>query len=311
MSNNLIEKLTQHLDFPQLFQIVLNEDITQKIYDEFNMDESERTLSNLNHQLATVLGIRVHESDYYGLIQYQSRIMGWTRLEHSYYVHPKRLESVKINPERFSTPKFNSKMGLHNDLHLAFKDKLLTSKGYVYDGDEKLELLFTKGKLKGFVYPGDLHRSMQLEQPLLIAKDVKLYKDSNFIIEVDKWSNDNEFLTKLIFPTLDLLKVQRGRLQYWLRLSATDLFVPSVVSDDTSIDAIVKEVLKTERNKTKPIIENLLKAQLDYERQLQSYEQQVERLHRIEKSYNNLKQSKLGRIQVKVWELLRGRRKND
>lgn len=311
MSNNLIDKLNQHLDFPQLFQVVLNEDITQKIYDEFNMDESERTLSNINHQLVTVLGIRVHEADYYGLIQYQSRIMGWTRLEHSYYVYPKRLESVKINPERFSTPKFNSRMGLHNDLHLAFKDKLLTSKGYVYDGNEKLELLFTKGKLRGFVYPDDLHRSMQLEQPLFIDENVKLYKDSNFIIEADKWPNDNEFLTKLVFPTLNVLKVQRGRLQYWLRLSDTSLSVPPAAADDTSVDEIIKEALKTERSKTKPIIENLLKAQLDYERQLQSYEQKVERLHRIEKSYNNLKNSKLGRIQVKVWELLRGRRKND
>ena len=73
MSNNLIEKLSQHLDFPQLFQIVLNEDITQKIYEEFNMDESERTLSNINHQLVTILGIRIHEGDYYGLIQYQGR----------------------------------------------------------------------------------------------------------------------------------------------------------------------------------------------------------------------------------------------
>lgn len=309
MSNNLIEKLSQHLDFPQLFQIVLNEDITQKIYEEFNMDESERTLSNINHQLVTILGIRIHEGDYYGLIQYQGRIMGWTRLEQSYYVHPKRLESVKINPERFSTPKFNSKMGLHSDLHLAFKDKLLTSKGYVYDGDEKLELIFTKGRLRGFVYPTDLHRSMPLEQPLELDERVKLYKDSNFIIDVDTWPSGNEFITKLVFPTLDLLKVQRGRLQYWLKLSDTGLSVPDDIPNESTTDDIVEEVLKAERNKTKPIIENLLKAQLDYERQLQSYEQQVERLHRIEKSYNNLKNSKLGRIQVRVWELLRRRKK--
>ena len=37
MSENLVKKLKQHIEFPQLFQVVLNEDVTQKIYDEFNV----------------------------------------------------------------------------------------------------------------------------------------------------------------------------------------------------------------------------------------------------------------------------------
>ncbi len=309
MSKNLIEKLKQHTEFPQLFQVVLNEDVTQKIYDEFNVSLSERTLSNLNHQLVMILGVKSHEDDYYGLIQFQGRIMGWTRLKHSYYVMPKRLESVKINPEAFSTPEFNTRMGINSDLHLAFKDKLLTSKGFIYDGEHELEMLFTKGKLRGFVYPKDLHRSQQLDIEMSIEPDVPLFKDSNFIIDVEKRMADTTYYAELAFPTLDLLKVRKGRLQYWLKLSDTNLEVPDVVSNVNDLDTHVKEGLRLERNKTKPIIESLLKAQIDYERQIKSYEDQIDRLQRIEKNYRNLKSSKLGRIQVKLWELLRGRRK--
>lgn len=311
MSHNLIEKLKQHINFPQLFQVVLNEDITQKIYDEFDVSFSDRTLSNLNHQLVTILGVKKVETDYYGLIEFQGRIIGWTRLEHSFYVLPKRLESVKINHASFSTPKFNVNMGINSDLHLAFKDKLLSSKGYVYDGEEQLELLFTKGKLRGFVYPKDLHRSIPIDEEIFIDDDVALYKDSNFVIDVEKRPADKVYLANLLFPTLDLLKVRKGRLQYWLKLSDTTLEIPVEVESHDDYDVRVKEVLRIERNKTKPIIESLLKAQIDYERQIHAYEEQVERLTRIEKSYRNLKSSKLGRIQVKIWELLRGRKNND
>lgn len=311
MSKNLIEKLKQHINFSQLFQVVLNEDVTQKIYDEFNVSYSERTLSNLNHQLVTILSVKMHEDDYYGLLEYQGRIIGWTRLKHSYYVTPKRLESVKINHETFSTPQFNMKMSIHSDLHLAFKDKLLSSKGYVYDGDEKLELLFTKGKLRGFVYPKDLHRSIPIDEEIYIDEQIALFKDSNFIIDVEKRPSDPIYQANLIFPTLDLLKVRKGRLQYWLKLSDTDLEVPEETNQGSDVDARVKEALRIERNKTKPIIESLLKAQLDYERQMRAYEEKVERLNRIEKSYRNLRTSKLGRIQVKIWEILRGRKNND
>lgn len=309
MSENLVKKLKQHIEFPQLFQVVLNEDVTQKIYDEFNVSLSDRTLSNLNHQLVTVLGVKSHEDDYYGLIQFQRRIIGWTRLEHSYYVLPKRLESVKINHESFSTPEFNKRMGINSDLHLAFKDKLLTSKGYVYDGEQQLEMLFTKGKLRGFVYPEDLHRSLSLDTQLTIEEDVPLFKDSNFIIDVNKRHADSIYYAQLVFPTLDLLKVRKGRLQYWLKLSDTDVDIPKVDNNENDYDEHVKEVLRLERNKTKPIIESLLKAQIDYERQIKNYEVQIDRLQRIEKNYRNLKASKLGRIQVKLWEILRGRRK--
>lgn len=309
MSENLVKKLKQHIEFPQLFQVVLNEDVTQKIYDEFNVSLSDRTLSNLNHQLVTVLGVKSHEDDYYGLIQFQRRIIGWTRLEHSYYVLPKRLESVKINHESFSTPEFNKRMGINSDLHLAFKDKLLTSKGYVYDGEQQLEMLFTKGKLRGFVYPEDLHRSLSLDTQLTIEEDVPLFKDSNFIIDVNKRHADPIYYAQFVFPTLDLLKVRKGRLQYWLKLSDTDVDIPKVDNNENDYDEHVKEVLRLERNKTKPIIESLLKAQIDYERQIKNYEVQIDRLQRIEKNYRNLKASKLGRIQVKLWEILRGRRK--
>ncbi|MFP3471732.1 hypothetical protein R0J90_16940, partial [Micrococcus sp. SIMBA_144] len=85
------------------FQIILNEDINQSIYDEFDIEDPVRTLGKFNHQLATIITVKQLNGIFYGLFKHGGEIIGWTSLSESYPVFPKILEPVKINMDSFHT----------------------------------------------------------------------------------------------------------------------------------------------------------------------------------------------------------------
>src|SRR5699024_8351930 len=160
MNIELVNKLKEYIITPQLFEILVQENINQNIYNEFDISSTERTLGNLNNQVVRVLGLREIDGDFYGLIEFGANIIGWTALENSIFIHPKKLESVKIDFDKFTTPAFNREININKDLVLSLKGRLLTSKSFIEIESKQLEMIYLKGKFQGFVYPKDIIRGV-------------------------------------------------------------------------------------------------------------------------------------------------------
>lgn len=299
MNVELVNKLKEYIKTPQLFEILVQENINQNIYNEFDINSSERTLGNLNNQVVRVLGLREIDGEFYGLIEFGAHIIGWTVLENSIFIHPKQLESVKIDFDKFTTPEFNRQVNINKDLVLSLKGRLLTSKSFIQVDGVQLEMIYLKGKFQGFVYPRDIIRGIDTADYLNIDESVKLYRDSNLVIDQEPVAETMKAIVTLVFIELNVAKLSAENQTSWVNLDDLDYDISHLDIKNSHLQENFIQMQTNERKKTKSIIESLLKRQIELENNIEKYET---RLNRVENLYNNLRNSKLGKIQVAIWE---------
>ena len=299
MNIELVNKLKEYIKTPQLFEILVQENINQNIYNEFDINSSERTLGNLNNQVVRVLGLRKIDEEFYALIEFGANIIGWTVLENSIFIHPKKLESVKINFDKFTTPDFNRQVNINKDLVLSLKGRLLTSKSFIQVDGVQLEMIYLKGKFQGFVYPRDIIRGIDTSDYLNVDESVKLYRDSNLVIDQEPVAEKMKATVTLVFLELNIAKLSTENQTSWVNLDDLDYDTSHLDIKNSHLQENFIQMQTNERKKTKSIIESLLKRQIELEKNIDKYET---RLNRVENLYNNLRNSKLGKIQVAIWE---------
>ncbi|MEY8559435.1 hypothetical protein AALF85_01830 [Jeotgalicoccus halotolerans] len=299
MNLELKNKLKEFIKTPQLFEVLLQENINQNIYNEFDINSNERTLGNLNNQVVRVLGLREIDENFYGLIEFGANIIGWTILENSIFIHPKKLESVKIDFDTFTTPEFNREVNIHKDLVLSLKGRLLTSKSFIEVNGKQLEMIYLKGKFQGFVNPEDIIRGIDTADHINLDENVQLYRDSNLVIDQESVGEAIKATVTLVFPQLNLAKLSTENQTSWVNLDELEYDASHLNVKTAQLQENFIQMQTNERKKTKSIIESLLKRQIELEKNIDKYEA---RLNRVENLYNNLRNSKLGKIQVAIWE---------
>lgn len=299
MNLELKNKLKEFIKTPQLFEVLLQENINQNIYNEFDINSNERTLGNLNNQVVRVLGLREIDENFYGLIEFGANIIGWTILENSIFIHPKKLESVKIDFDTFTTPEFNREVNIHKDLVLSLKGRLLTSKSFIEVNGKQLEMIYLKGKFQGFVNPEDIIRGIDTADHINLDENVPLYRDSNLVIDQESVGEAIKATVTLVFPQLNLAKLSTENQTSWVNLDELEYDASHLNVKTAQLQENFIQMQTNERKKTKSIIESLLKRQIELEKNIDKYEA---RLNRVENLYNNLRNSKLGKIQVAIWE---------
>jgi len=299
MNIELVNKLKEYIITPQLFEILVQENINQNIYNEFDISSTERTLGNLNNQVVRVLGLREIDGDFYGLIEFGANIIGWTALENSIFIHPKKLESVKIDFDKFTTPAFNREININKDLVLSLKGRLLTSKSFIEIESKQLEMIYLKGKFQGFVYPKDIIRGVDTLDYITLDDSVQLYRDSNLVIDQKPVAETMKATVTLVFPELNLAKLSTGNQTSWVNLDELDYSTSHLEKYSGPLQENFIQLQTNERKKTKSIIESLLKRQIELEKNIEKYETRIDR---VEHLYNNLRNSKLGKIQIAIWE---------
>ena len=299
MNLELKNKLKEFIKTPQLFEVLLQENINQNIYNEFDINSTERTLGNLNNQVVRILGLREIDENFYGLIEFGANIIGWTILENSIFIHPKKLESVKIDFDTFTTPEFNREVNIHKDLVLSLKGRLLTSKSFIEVNGKQLEMIYLKGKFQGFVNPEDIIRGIDTADHINLDENVQLYRDSNLVIDQESVGEAIKATVTLVFPQLNLAKLSTENQTSWVNLDELEYDASHLNVKTAQLQENFIQMQTNERKKTKSIIESLLKRQIELEKNIDKYEG---RLNRVENLYNNLRNSKLGKIQVAIWE---------
>ena len=299
MNLELKNKLKEFIKTPLLFEVLLQENINQNIYHEFDITLSDRTLGNLNDQVVRIIALREIEEEIYGLLEFGANIIGWTVLENSIFIHPKKLESVKIDFDKFTTPEFNRQVNINKDLVLSLKGRLLTSKSFIEINNEQLEMIYLKGKFQGFVNPGDIIRGIDTADHISLDKSVQLYRDANLVIDQEPVAETMKATVILVFPQLNLAKLSTENQTSWVNLDELEYDTRHLNVKKVPLQENFIQMQTNERKKTKSIIESLLKRQIELEKNIDKYES---RLNRVENLYNNLRNSKLGKIQVAIWE---------
>src|SRR5699024_10349246 len=289
MNLELKNKLKEFIKTPQLFEVLLQENINQDIYNEFDINSNERTLGNLNNQVVRILGLREIDENFYGLIEFGANIIGWTILENSIFIHPKKLESVKIDFDTFTTPEFNREVNIHKDLVLSLKGRLLTSKSFIEVNGKQLEMIYLKGKFQGFVNPEDIIRGVDTADHINLDENVQLYRDSNLVIDQESVGEAIKAIVTLVFPQLNLAKLSTENQTSWVNLDELEYDASHLNVKTAQLQENFIQMQTNERKKTKSIIESLLKRQIELEKNIDKYEA---RLNRVENLYNNLRNSK-------------------
>ncbi|MCG1009961.1 hypothetical protein J4760_08010 [Salinicoccus sp. ID82-1] len=306
MNAQLKSKMERILQDPYVFQLVLDEDPEQDIYNEFDIEETKQPLGVFNHRLVTVISVKQMNDTFYVLFKHGGEIRGWTSVANSHYVYPKATESVKVDLETYTAHPFNRTVMGPMDMMTEFRGRLFASKSYVEIDGEKLEMLFIKGNLRGLVESKDLQKGRSMNDTCTVQSDARRFRDSNFAVELPVREEDFEAQIVLYFPDLKLVKLQHGSLVSWMDESDVDYDFSQLGADNPVIEEDAHQYYVDERQKTKAIIDGLLRRQIRLE---QDADNAKARLQRIETLYKNLKQSKLGSLQVKLWERRKRRAK--
>lgn len=130
-------------------------------------------------------------------------------------------------------------------------------------------------------------------------ENVKLFRDSNLVIDQEPVAEPIRATVTLVFLELNLAKISTENQTSWVSLDDLDYDTGYLEVYTGPLQENFIQMQTNERKKTKSIIESLLKKQIELEQNIEKYET---RLNRVESLYNNLRNSKLGKIQIAIWE---------
>ncbi len=300
------------------FQIILREPENQEIFD---VDDDEIIVNHVSDYLnkaLNVISVKYIESELYGLVVKGTNIIGWTKLNNSIKLISKPIETIRVDLTHFNTPQINRDLGFKVDYNLLFQEKNFSSRAlFIYEG-EILEAIFNKGTFCGFVKTEDIDRAVMINTKVAIQKSTSFYQVSAMNKDIDLSLAEEQFdfnnvVIDMVFLKAKIARVIIKKKKYWINLS--DLIDTEMIDSLESIsyenyNELELEQLdiitnfQEERKESKSAIVRLLNENI----KLQKGQKKEEKVQ-YERLYNNLRNSKLGKIQTKYWSW-RNRRKS-
>ncbi|HHU6750622.1 TPA: hypothetical protein ACUI23_001315 [Staphylococcus pseudintermedius] len=291
-----------------LFNVFLDEPEHQFIYSDDNLEEEVGTVGAFNHKVYQVLSTRSMEDQLYGYLKGQREI-GWVKLENSQYVFNKQNEIVFVK----------NRAGVQNTLNITYQfadrftqdvqNKFLTSKGLMKYKGEFYELLFQKKRFVGFMKPSDLDVGYHVNENVNLRHETVLFLESHLKTKAENVNVKGDFQLKLLFPEKGIGKLEEDKQVYWIELKHVDPQqlerILETLPDYSSTEEVEKYDLihnfLTERHQAKQVITALVRDKMNqgWQAQVDGFEGQSN----IHERYQNLKNSKLGQLQIKYWNM--------
>src|SRR5699024_12870649 len=127
-----------------------------------------------------------------------------------------------------------------------------------------------------------------------------------------QWTfNEEETVNvSVVFPKSQIFKINQGTRDGWIQEynnNQLNIFANITSKREELEDILMYDLLKNiekERNISKNNMIKLLKENLNLQEELTN---KSERITRLTQLYNNLKNSKLGKLQTKIWQSRKGR----
>ncbi|EKU47784.1 hypothetical protein [Staphylococcus massiliensis] len=285
-------------------QVILYDELDVDVYESLESAVEAKEEDNKYTGIFSIVDYqKVDNLDYY-LISNEKMLLGWIQTNKAPLLFQKVNEPVKFINDDFEFPLINSK--LKKKRNTLNPNKAFISKGFTILDDEVYEALFLKEKLIGFFNPDDLDHGVKIMKEVDISQHKNnFYSDSKYENRVDLTTND-ELLMTYHFPKLKVSQFKHDGKRIWLpNHNFNNVMVSSKVFDikkfnkENLIALHLTGTYNQERKKSKKVIKELIKEN----KELISGERGSKRNYSkdFEKLYYNLRNSKLGRLQVAYW----------
>ncbi|TDM12397.1 hypothetical protein [Macrococcus lamae] len=296
------------------YHLYVNEPEDTPYYFDKYCIEQAGNLNDLNRKIIKVVTQNVIQNEHVVLCEQGGQLLGWFKPTHSLIMYRKAFESVIIDFEKLEQVKASELIPKIEDIKLVFNNYDLTSKYYVFDNEIRLEALYSGPYFLGFIPSKVLLRHIKIpkvkSQLLETIHDVYTSPKQNRQFVSFSFDTNNEVIVEEAYPALNMVRISQHKYSGWVDQSILapisfplDETVLSV--DDIKRDHLVR-TLVGERKKEEAIIKKLLNENISLRQRLVRAEQKKNRINEL---YNNLKNSKLGRLQVAFWEKKSGGRK--
>ncbi|PTG67622.1 hypothetical protein BU675_10605 [Staphylococcus chromogenes] len=153
----------------------------------------------------------------------------------------------------------------------------------------------------------DLDVGYNVEYEVTLPRDKELFVDSQFKTKVN---NENDIYKLLmIFPNKSIGKVECENKKFWVDLKyVDDVELNKILStletynptENAEINDLINNFLN-ERKKSKKLLISLVKDKIN--NGVEGYTESVDNPSRVNERYQNLKNSKLGKLQIKYWNM--------
>ncbi|QCT74490.1 hypothetical protein [Macrococcoides canis] len=269
--------------------------------------DKERThhigdISDYNYSILKAISIDDTDGHITVLLQSGSMLIGWVELQDSLLLYRKQHEQVEIDLTQYKTSELSLLIDDKKDYQLAFNAYNLSSRFYCFYKGERMEVIYKGKNMLAIVESKYVAHQVALEVEDVTIEQTIVYSSSKFNEALDQHYFDfnRPFTIIAAYPELGRLKVKQGERTGWISNSAASY---SVQIDEKSDETIYSEHMNYcyihETELTQSVVKRLLNENISLRNKLIKASEQRDR---IETLYQNLKKSKLGSIQVKIWE---------
>ncbi|WP_252455986.1 hypothetical protein [Macrococcoides canis] len=285
--------------------ILVNENAENDIYADQQMTEAIGKVKDYNNKIVKVIAF-LEEDINKVLIEYKEVLAGWIELKDSIPLFNKPNEKVEVEYEKFYSPSINKLINKNGDYNLYFQRYQVFSRFYAFYEDELLEAIFRKNTFVAFAPSHVLDRVRFVDVNSKLKKhNIDIYATSKLdeIIGAEQLDLSQEVKVQAVFPNLKRAKIRQNEITGWV---STEVLEDINLSHENqnSLDEhyIIQQHNEykyiNEKEKIKMIISKLLNENISLEKKLKK---QRDLSKRILKRYANLRNSKLGKLQLLIW----------
>lgn len=285
--------------------ILVNENAENDIYADQQMTEAIGKVKDYNNKIVKVIAFLEEDSNKV-LIEYKEVLAGWIELKDSIPLFNKPNEKVEVEYEKFYSPSINKLINKNGDYNLYFQRYQVFSRYYAFYEDELLEAIFRKNTFVAFAPSHVLDRVRFVDVNSKLKKqNIDIYATSKLddIIGAEQLDLSQEVKVQAVFPNLKRAKIRQNEITGWV---STEVLEDINLSHENqnSLDEhyIIQQHNEykyiNEKEKIKMIISKLLNENISLEKKLKK---QRDVSKRILKRYANLRNSKLGKLQLLIW----------
>lgn len=328
-----LDKFFRHIDsFDISHYVWIHENKNRPILQSVHSLKKVGDIREHHKKIARVLAVAKAQGTRYYYLEIDGEEIGWCDLKTSIIVYSKPREHVRLDLDKFIQHQDVQIFAVSKNNLRLLKDQMLDSRFVMVRNGVHYEALFKKHKLQGWFSSDTLVRSEKADIKVTDIKEgFQLFEFNNLTSEVKL--NENKLFPITIvhmFRDIGLAKVRTGQGNYWADMkymvydeSSLPPYEPPYTFDETVVYDLIQNISE-ERTMTRNLVERLksqfkdtdidveppnkeefddMAADKEYEEVKQALQDQKEKYKQLENRYKNLRNSPLGKLQTKYWQM--------
>ncbi|QYA40728.1 hypothetical protein KYI09_03685 [Macrococcoides caseolyticum] len=284
--------------------ILVNESDDNGIYADQHMTDLIGKVKDYNNKIVKVVAFHEEDSKKV-LIEYKQVLAGWIELQDSIPLFNKPNEKIEVDYEKFYSPAINKVINKNGDYNLYFQRYQVFSRYYAFYDDELLEAIFRKNTFVAFAPSHVLDRMCFVDSTTkLKQQNIDIYATSKLDeLIAEQLDLSQEVHVQAVFPNLKRAKIRQNEITGWVSTEALeDINLSQEYRHNLDEHFIIQQHNEykyiDEQAKVKMILSKLLNENINLEKKLKK---QRDISRRVLNRYANLRNSKLGKMQLFIW----------